>query len=860
MPRRAAPLALGLLLTGAAAAAAPPPRSAAPPALEARLDLDGDGAPDVARLAADGVLTVRTAAGRPLYERRMGAAAGAPRLRALTVAGVPVVEARVPVRSARGGAEEVVVLRGAPFGEVFAGRTGPMGRDGEWSRHLSVDERSIIEYQRAASVARCDDEPTFLFPRLYDFAAGRFRPAAPAAPPRPALRVTAQRRLAGAPAGLPLARFYARSASSTLDDRGRAENLAAPTAVADGDARTAWVVGASGVGRGQFVTLRGAPGAYRVHAVRIVPGHGADRAAWLAHHRLRRVTLIFGPEQAVEVELPPEAGGADGFGGAYWAVLPAPVATSCVTARIDDVYPAAPPRGGRAPAGAGHAAIAEIQIFTELDFAGGVERLVNDLVSGHAGSDAVALVVAQGARALGPLIAALDRARGGGRARVLDALAELCPPEQASLLAYALGGRERENAAATRGLKRLGAAAGPALRHLLAAPDRPERSRAEAARLLAQSGDPATVTALVAALEVPEPEVRGAAAQALSTLDATAVIEAATAALTAAPAPDAAPAPERAAAVLRAMANSARGVPRGSPARARAADALLAVAPHVGTFEGRYRLTRAAGALGDPRLAPVLERLLGDEAPELRAAAAEAAAELPLDTATALVGRALTDVGPEVRRAALAAVQRRRELPEDPHVATLLASDRWPMVRRAAAEALGIRCRSGAALARAVGAEPVADVAEAAIRALVGCRDPQAGPALLALLENRKRPPRLREVAAAGIATLGDRAAVPWLAATLEQVRNEPNSDDQIEALAVTLARSLGRLGDERGLKALRQASVDPASARLRLAALEAIASMCPAGAHAVLAEAARSDPDARVAKAAKAAAGRCRR
>ncbi|HEY3359778.1 MAG TPA: HEAT repeat domain-containing protein [Polyangia bacterium] len=859
MRHPAALLPLALLLLGATATAAPPAPAApaAPPALEVRVDLDGDGAPDLVRLERDRVRAT-TAAGRPLYERRLPPAAGTPRLRALTVAGIPVVEARVPVRGPR-GAEEVVVLRGRPFAEVFAGRAGPMGRDGEWSRHLSVDEHSILEFQRAVSVTRCDDEPVFLFPRLYDFAAGRFRAAAPAAPPPAPVRVTARRVLPGAPAGAPLARFVPRSASSALGDEGRAENLAPPVAVADGDVRTAWVAGASGPGRGQFVTLQGTPGAYRVHALRIVPGHGAGRDAFLAHHRLRRAAVILGPTASVEAELPPELSGADAAGAAYWIVLPAPVATTCVTVRIDDVYPAAPVRPGRgaaapALAGAGHAAIAEIQVYTELDFAGGVERLVTDLLSGQGGTATQRLVVAQGARAVAPLVAALARARGEARTRVLEALADVAPPELAGLLAESLGGPERDSAAAARGLRRLGLAAAPALRALLVARDRPAAARAAAAPLLAQSGDPAALGALIAALAAGDAEVRDAAVQALMTADAATVLAAAADALAATPAP------ARPAELMRVIANAAPGAPPSSPPRQRAADALLGVAPRIDDFEGRFRLARAAGAVGGARLAPILETLLADRDPEIRMTATVAAAELPAAAAAALLGRALGDVAPEVRRAAVTQLGRRRDLPEQPALSPLVAQDRWPMVRRAAAEALGVRCRgAGPALGRAVARDPVVDVAEAAVRGLVSCRDPEAAAVLLATVENGRRPPRLRETAAAGLAALGDRAATPRLASLLDDLRTQPGSDDQIEALAVTLARALGRLGDERGLRALRQASIDPASASLRVAALEAIATICPAGARAVLEQAGR-DPDPRVVQAARAALGRCRR
>jgi HEAT repeat protein len=97
------------------------------------------------------------------------------------------------------------------------------------------------------------------------------------------------------------------------------------------------------------------------------------------------------------------------------------------------------------------------------------------------------------------------------------------------------------------------------------------------------------------------------------------------------------------------------------------------------------------------------------------------------------------------------------------------------------------------------------------------------------------------------------------MARFLDELRTEPGTDDRGESLTATLARSLGRVGDERALPALRQASVDPASARIRAAAIEAIAAICPAGAAKVFKEA-EADKDHRVVGAARSARARCRR
>ncbi|MBI5477439.1 MAG: HEAT repeat domain-containing protein, partial [Deltaproteobacteria bacterium] len=311
--------------------------------------------------------------------------------------------------------------------------------------------------------------------------------------------------------------------------------------------------------------------------------------------------------------------------------------------------------------------------------------------------------------------------------------------------------------------------------------------------------------------------------------------------------------------LLRAVAVTAAAA--GAEARGRAAEAVAAVAPRSPGFEERFRVARACGALRDARLAPVLGRLLAAPEPEVREAAASAAADLPATAAGPLLRRALKDASPEVRRAAVTGLGRRRDVALEADVADALTTDRWPLVRREAATALAERCSGAASLTplRRATADADREVARTALRALVACRDPQAGKILLAVLGDPKRPALLRETAAGALGTLGDRSLAPELARLLDEVRTEPGTDDRGESLAVTLARALGRVGDERALPSLRQASVDPASARLRAAALEAIAAICPSGATKVFKEA-EADKDPRVVGAARAAQSRCRR
>jgi HEAT repeat protein len=857
--------AIGWVVLAAAQVSAAPaaPTGPAPGTLTAKADLDGDGAPDTCTLTPDGHLTVVAASGARLYDRdlfdRATAAArpGTPRLRVHQVRPggaqppLAVLEARVPLRKTA-GAELVVVLGGRPVREIFRDRVGPVGRDAEWSRHLVVTPDAVLRFQRALNVARCDGGPTYLYPEVFDFKAGRFAPQVPAAPPTAASRVAATRQPpAGAPAAKPISPFLVSSASTVLG-AGNAGELTPPVWLTDDKRETAWITNDPHGGRGQLVTIRSRGSPFRVKALRIVPGHGLSAPAYAYYSRLRTVELVFDRAKPVAVEFPSELAGPKGHGAAYWVVLPEPVATTCVTMIIGSTFPGRPK-----PPDVPRTAVAEVTVYSERDFGVPLPQiiagLVADLAAGAGGEAVKRLIVQQGPAAEPHLLAALPNASGVGRAMVVEALAEVATPAAASELGRVLDAGEREHRAAAGALKRLGAAAVPALATLLADGGAPPRLRARVAAQLGAVGGEAAVRALLGSLPGAPDEVRNAVAKALPERPPAVALSLVVDQL--ASASDA----RHRADLLRAVALTAATA--GAESRGRAAAVVRAAAPQARGFEERFRLAQACGALRDPVLAPLLDGLLAAADPELREAAAAAASDLPAAAAAPLLGRALKDGSPEVRRTAATGLARRREVPLEAEIADRLGNDRWPLVRREAATALAERCAAQAArvpLRRAVD-DADREVARTALRALVACRDPGVGKLLLAVIGSSKRPALLRETAAAGVGALGDRSLAPAAARLLDELRTEPGTDDRGESLTITLALALGRLGDERALGALRQASVDPASGRVRAAAVEAIAAICPAGAAKVFQEA-EADKDHRVAGAARAGRARCRR
>ena len=185
----------------------PAPRHDAPPRAGLRLAQAADGALEI-RSGAD--LVARVPLKTPALRR------GQPTLREVTVEGHRVAELRVPVRGASGAEVWLGEAGRAPItGTIWAGLTGARDADGETSIWVEATPERVIEYQTAAQVNRCDGAPPRLFPRAYDFAAGRFRPIVSPIPAPAPTTLVARRGDPAMPAGRPLADFHFVGASTT---------------------------------------------------------------------------------------------------------------------------------------------------------------------------------------------------------------------------------------------------------------------------------------------------------------------------------------------------------------------------------------------------------------------------------------------------------------------------------------------------------------------------------------------------------------------------------------------------------------------------------------------------------------------
>jgi HEAT repeat protein len=859
--------------TGSAAAAAPKQIVSAPDgSVEIR-----DGAAVVARVAFK----------TPALRR------GTPRLRELDVDGHAVAELRLPVRGS--SAEEVWIAelpaaahaRGASGGKdkpaagpaaIWTGVDGPRDVDEETAIHVDVSADEILEYQTAAQIGRCDGAPPRLFPRAWDWDSRRFRPVVSPLPPPAAQKLTARRGDPAMPAGRPLGGFHWTGASTTAAAGSDARALTPPLALDDGNPATAWAEGLGGDGRGEFLTARSASGGYAVRGLRIVPGDASSAAAFQGKNRLRGFQIAFGPAagQRFDVEIPDDpAADRAHFADPYWVPLPQPVPASCVTVVITDVA-----RGGDAapPRNYGTTAIADIDVFTELDGPQGADRLVADIAGGADCEQRVGLLVGLGDAAVLPTAQSVLTSGGIGRQCLVEALAALPSTPRSPIATDALAGAlvgasDKEERLVTETLKKAPAPPVGALAQILSGqglpagkPAAPE-DRARAARVLGTlPGADAAAALMAAAGQGPE-------------LLRTAVIGA----LAASPAVDPAAllaAVAAAEAEAKAHAQGPAGAGASGGASARYADllrALVAAVKHrpdrqppllaalhgaldpARDFEVRARAVMAIGDLGAAAGAADLAALRAtSDDPVLRFLAARELAAVGGPQAVAALRDALGDRDPRVRETAALGLGQHTDRPSGQPLIDGAKQEPWPFVRRAELEALGHLCVAGTGdlMIRATQRD-VDQVRRAALVSLVRCKDPRTKKILLRAIGRHSETATLRELAAALVGELDDATAASDLATALHKLVNESEGDMALEGAAAAALKALAHLGGPAAVSSAVTLASDTHHP-LRQAAIEALGTLCDPGAGAATLQSIAAGPDAATAVAALAAQHRC--
>jgi len=754
---------------------------------------------------------------------------GSPVVREETVDGHRLVALRIPIRGT--AAEEVWIGdaggRGKP--PLWSGITGPRDTDAETGVGVELTAEHLLEYQTAAGVTRCDGVAPRLFPRVYDFDSGRFRPVLSPLPAAGIETLVARRGDPAMPAGRPLGGFNWIAASSTRSAGTDARSLGAPVELNDADVATAWAEGLGGDGRGEFLTARATASGYAIRGLRIFPGDGSSLDALRRKNRLRRFQVAFGParEQRFDVEIPADpAADAARWKDAYWVPLPKPIVSSCVTVVITDVTPgkdAAPPKSF------GTTAIGELSVFTELDTPAGAERLVADLASAPDCATRLPLVVGLGKPAVLPAAQAVLSTKGHPRECLIEALTTLEPTPESpvvleALTAAVVGASDKEERLVTAALARAKGVPVSALAQLLSAESAAVADRARAARVLGALDDPAAADALLAATGKGPPLLRAAVVAALGRA-AGARVDTLLAAVAAGPRDGG----QREADLVRALPGL---ITRSPERRAEAVSALrtAALTPERG-FEVRARAVMALGAMGgggDPAVLVEL-RAKSDDA-VLRYLATRELAALPpagaVDARPAL-REALTDVDPRVRETAALALGKQGDKGAADTLIAGAKQEPWPFVRRAQIEALGHLCTTatGELLQRAVERD-VDEVRRAALVGMVRCKDPRTRTVLLKTLTRENEGATVRELAAALIGETGDRAAAPPLATALTRLVSESEADLALEGVAATALRALARLGGPEAVGAAVTLAGDKRHP-FRSTAVEALGVLC---------------------------------
>jgi hypothetical protein len=739
--------------------------------------------------ASEADTLVRASAGRHTVEATIAGRTTEATVERLVLSGGGAVGI---VRAQGGGVQVaalVLVRRGRPS-IAWTGRLDPRGDPGERSADvLEVADRTgdgqpdVVVAQVREGLGLCGPTPALLFPRALDPASGEMRPVV--------LRrvgdgeevgVTASFESPG-PNGPPRLRTLRMVGASSI--AGMAEDARAlepPLALTDGDPATYWAEGRGGAGEGEFVLARTGIHlpirALAVTAPPAVPGLRAPRTLLLVgdHGPRLRVTLPEGP--------PP--------GARLWIVPPSPMRWGCVALVLAD-------RGGEAVA---RTALAELELYTELDFERGIEGLIDVLVrEDDEGDRATELLGQLGEPALRALDAAWERLGRRGRERAVRvAIAQLRSAEEPAVAVLVRGAsdeRTEVRVAAIAGLARAGELGRV---RLVALARRPGAPGEDAAAVLARSEAPFPIGPLLAALSEEggseRPMLRAAVGR------------------------GAALAPEAARGELERWA-------AGAPVAARAAAALgLARTPQAAplarwlieetfdeaeTFPDRWRLVTATAALDEPGEA--IEAWLANvaEAAEewmLRKAALEGVARRRPEVAR----RSLDDPYPRVRAAAFQSLARNEE--DRMLVAEAARRDPWPLVRLAALDALAETAVGRDRLRAAIG-DVAPSVRRRAIELLTRLGDRTAWPDVEARLRDPDEWPSVLEAAVGYVDALCVEDAGESLQAVIRRGARqgawEPDVEVAVRALRVALrlpgtTATEARILASRGGTALRAA------------------------------------------------------
>lgn len=569
-------------------------------------------------------------------------------------------------------------------------------------------------------------------------------------------------------------------------------------ALTDGDLASAWVAGQGPAGRFEFVSLRWAAADKPIRALAVVLP-----AANPAYAGVRRLSIS--PEQGprLEVSLPAVAQP----GQRYWVVPKAPLETRCLSVSLDELAPAA---------GGARGAVAEVEAYTDVDTAGGVDSLVREVVQdGPHAADATEWLKQARVDVLPQLSAAWAQLSNAGKRRALRIASARAAESDAAIAFAAAAVRDRDPEVSREALAVIVEQLPRSDALLLQAARESSAAGDDAALAIARSGqrDASALTRLLGVLtDTPRASERSGLREsiALAFKQAGASADVAVSSWLGQPA---LPVPARAAAGL-----ALASVPEAAASAQRVVSATLAEARE---FPDRWRLTRAVAQLpAEPAIdAWLVQQSRTADEWMLRAAALEALGARRVPEALASAKTALLDDYPRVRAMALGV------LGGDPASLELVTrsarKDEWFLVRAAALSALP-NVASGIATMQEALADASPIVRAAAIRSLRRVRAAAAWPSVKVLVANAEEFP---EVISDGIAyarALCIQAAAPTLQEVVQRgLRPEAWTTDQ--ELALSALEALTHLGGAHAKWAEGHAGAPMVPASVRAAATRAV-------------------------------------
>ncbi|HKP55185.1 MAG TPA: HEAT repeat domain-containing protein [Polyangiales bacterium] len=702
--------------------------------------------------------------------------------------------AALVVRKPNGDVE--IIWTGALFlsgdpGERRADAIEVADRDGDKHPDLIVgtyDERVRV----------CGQERALLSPRALDPKTLTLRSVLlnRLDPKRPVQKTTASAQGPGTQGPPVLRALHPVSASSAAQGAAGADIRA----VVDGDLSTFWSEGRGLGGRFEFLSLRWAAPDKPITALALVVPAAASGAQPFAVARKISISTDQGPR--LEVSLPQGVAP----GQRYWIVPQTPLRSSCLTVSLDDVAQSGPQV---------HAAIAELEAYTDLDQGGGVQALLDEVIKdGPHAADATELLMHTSADVVPQLSAALPSLSPTARRRALRVLSARAGTDDRALELIAVASRDTDPEVARAALTTLVQQLPRSQNLLLTAAAVAGRAGDEAALALARSGGASSLRGLLDLLasDARAPErtaLRDAVGLAFrhGGAEAPAVVDAWR---------------QQPTLTLQARAAASLGLAAVAEAKPAAAKLLADSLGIVGEFPERWRLVRAAAQLpSEPKTDAWLAGVVttADEW-MLRSAALEALEARRTPAALPAAKSALTDSYPRVRARAL------HVLSSDHDSIAVLAQyarkDEWFLVRAAALTAL-----PDAAAARSAMLESLADsspvVRAAAIHALRRVHAADAWPKIEPLVANTEEYPDVIEAGVAFARALCLDRAAPTLQEVVKRgLRPEAWTADQ--ELAQSALEALTHLGGEHAKWAVQRMAAPIVPPSVRAAAERAAA------------------------------------